>query len=63
MKAITCWVGIFVTQVLKINDNTKVRKPTKSRQVVCLESLSHRMRKDVGLDCESSDAADYTKYL
>ncbi len=63
MKAITCWVGIFVTQVLKINDNTKVRKATKSRQVVCLESLSYRMRKDVGLDCESSDAADYTKYL
>ncbi len=63
MKAITCWVGIFVTQVLKINDNTKVRKPTKSRQVICSKSLSHRMRKDVGLDCESSDAADYTKYL
>ncbi len=63
MKAITCWVGIFVTQVLKINDNTKVRKPNKSRQFVCLESLSHRMRKDVGLDYESSDAADYTKYL
>ena len=63
MKAITCWVGVFVTQVLKINDNTKVRKPTKSRQVVCLESLSSRMRDDIGLDNESSDAADYTKYL
>lgn len=63
MKAITCWVGRFVTQVLKINENTKVRKRAKSRQVVCSKSLSHRMRKDVGLDYESSDAADYTKYL
>ncbi|CDT91353.1 conserved hypothetical protein [Vibrio coralliirubri] len=63
MKAITCWVGRFVTQALKINDNAKMRKGAKSRQVVCSESLSHRMRNDIGLDCESSDAADYTKYL
>jgi len=63
MKAITCWVGRFVTQALKIKDNTEVRKATKSRQIICSESLSSRMRDDIGLDNESSDAADYTKYL
>lgn len=63
MKAVTCCVGRFFTQVLKINDNTRIRRATKSRQVICSKSLSNRMRNDVGLDCESSDTADYTKYL
>ncbi len=63
MKAITCWVGRFVTQALKIKDNTEVRKATKSRQVIFSKSLSHRMRNDIGLDCESCDTADHTKYL
>ncbi|CAK3998986.1 hypothetical protein BCV39_17920 [Vibrio sp. 10N.286.55.E10] len=63
MKAITCWVGRFVTQALKTIDKNKMRKVTKSRQIICSESLSSRMRDDIGLDNESSDAADYTKYL
>ena len=63
MKTITCWVGRFVTQILKINDKTKMSKTAKSRQVISSESLISRMREDIGLDNGSNDAADYTKYL
>ncbi|KPL93799.1 hypothetical protein F0233_07840 [Vibrio splendidus] len=63
MKTITCWVGRFVNQMLKVDDKTKMSKTAKSRQVISLESLSSRMREDIGLDNGSNDAADYTKYL
>ncbi|RLQ15853.1 hypothetical protein AYK60_11915 [Vibrio sp. SBT000027] len=63
MKTITCWVGRFVNQMLKVNDKTKMSKTAKSRQVITSESLSSRMKEDIGLDNGSNDAADYTKYL
>ena len=63
MKTITCWVGRFVNQMLKVNDKTKMSKTAKSRQVISSESLISRMREDIGLDNGSNDAADYTKYL
>ncbi|NOJ03838.1 hypothetical protein F0236_08730 [Vibrio splendidus] len=63
MKTITCWVGRFVNQMLKVNDITKMSKTAKSRQVISSETLSSRMREDIGLDYGSNDAANYTKYL
>ncbi|MEZ8010106.1 hypothetical protein AB4516_04800 [Vibrio sp. 10N.222.54.F12] len=63
MKAMTCWIGRLVTYIFQVNDKKKNSKAAKSRQVISSESLSDRMRKDIGLDYERNDAADYTKYL
>lgn len=46
------------------NNKIKVGKvKEKQNQVLCAEQLSRRVKEDIGLEYENSDASDYTKYL
>ncbi|PML58989.1 hypothetical protein [Vibrio lentus] len=46
------------------NKKIKVGKvKAKQNKVLCAEQLSRRVKEDIGLEYENSDATDYTKYL
>jgi len=63
MEGIVRW-GEAIKGLVSKNKVLSTKKATTNRRKqICAEQLSKRIQKDLGVEVDSNDAADYTKYL
>ncbi|WP_192889309.1 hypothetical protein [Vibrio bathopelagicus] len=63
MEELISWTRFYGAKLFKNKKIKGSKIKAKNNQVLCSEQLSRRVKEDIGLEYENSDASDYTKYL
>lgn len=63
MEGIASWGAVIKGIARKNKQLSQEENKDNSRKQICAEQLSKRIQKDLGIEVEYNNAADYTKYL